>query len=63
MKHWCDYCQKYNPNLKMEDGWQMQHLHYEDEVIQFLTCETCKLLSPTKFMEKIKSDWVGDWAN
>jgi len=54
----CAYCEKEKTDLIPEDGWQMQHLHYENEVIQFLTCDECKLLPPIKYMEKIKTDWV-----
>lgn len=44
----CDCCK----TAKVESGspdiknWQMQHLHFKDQVVEFLTCPLCKTKNP-----------------
>jgi len=33
--------------------WEMQHLHFAETEIEFLTCEKCKLLSPMVYLTKL----------
>lgn len=51
----CDHC-GIEKEITTTDGWQMQHLHFsENEEIQYLTCDKCKLVSPMEYLEKIES--------
>jgi len=52
----CDYCKEHRPDLQKSFGWELQHLHVEEGVIEFLTCDKCKLLSPVKFLEKLDKE-------
>jgi len=45
-----------NMSDKSLKDWQMQHLHFEDGDIDFLTCEKCKTLSPMRWLETIGSE-------
>ena len=37
-------------NLK---DWEMQHMHFEDGELQFLTCSKCKKLNPMVMLERL----------
>lgn len=49
----CDYCGKQQNRLTCEN-WEMNHLHFDDADIDFLTCEKCKLLDPWIFVDKLE---------
>lgn len=51
----CEYCGKLEKpaSLKLVN-WQMQHLHFGDDTIKFLTCDDCKIKSPLDFLAKIE---------
>ena len=50
----CELCEK-QKELQQTNDWEMQHLHFEDDEIKFLTCEKCKLESPMKYLDKLHS--------
>lgn len=50
----CDHCEKVVFDLEKEDGWEMQHLHFSDTEITYLTCDKCKLISPMEYLDKLQ---------
>lgn len=48
----CFMCEQEKEDLKRSDGWEMQHLHFEDAEIELLTCDKCKEISPLKIADK-----------
>lgn len=49
----CEVCGK-EKQIAQTATWEMQHLHFADKEIEMLTCEECKLKSPTEFLQYIK---------
>lgn len=49
----CELCEIEKPVNETKD-WEVQHLHFDDANIDFLTCNNCKLASPSKYLEKLK---------
>lgn len=52
----CRICKKINKRQTIEEildvkNWEMQHLHFADGELEFMTCPECKLLHPTKYLE------------
>lgn len=56
----CAYCLKQKLNLTVKDGWEMKYFYDRpaDKLIEYLTCEECKLLPAMAILVKIKTDWV-----
>lgn len=54
MRYECFMCEAAK-ELNGKEGWEMQHLHFDDEEVEVLTCNICKQKSPMEFMEKLIS--------
>lgn len=56
----CRQCGQCGEVKQMSDKsltkWQMQHLHFGNLTIDFLTCENCKQLSPEIFLQTLRSE-------
>lgn len=33
--------------------WEMQHMHFSDGELEFMTCPKCKTMNPIEMLEKI----------
>lgn len=54
----CRICGAVEPreNIGALRNWEMQHFHFSDGDLDFMTCPNCKTISPLEMMEKIKAD-------